>query len=126
MEKEEKKDSRQPKVETEETVESEQSAEVTPDKNIIKSDSTVVVGSSSSNRKSLTGIGTLLLGIAAILGLIINVIFYVYNAKNKEGSEWTSEKIIELVKVVKFENSSQVEKFLQQVEGSPSVMSTLF
>ena len=110
METKRKEDSRQPEMEIEQT-------------NV--PNGTSVIDASTSKRKSLTGIGTLLLGIAAILGIIVSVIFHVYDSKNTEEAGWTSEKILELVKSVRSGDSSQVEESLveeslQEVEKDPN------
>ena len=101
-------------METKQTTEPEQTVNPEKFKDNVPNDKSGR-DTTTSKRKNLGGIGALLIGIAAILTVIITTIFNIYDPDENK-SEWTSDKIIELIRAVKSEESPQLKKSVQKVE----------
>ena len=74
----------------------------------------IVIGKASAgNSKNLTGIGTLLLGIAALLGVIFQVVKFVYKVKSKVDLPYSAEDID------KQNLAEKLDKIQKAVEQNP-------
>ena len=120
------KNARQQGTQTKQTIESEQPKKVIPDEEFRASDSTLGGYDSVGKRKilkriwtfflqNLTGVGTFLLGIAAVLAVIFKVILP--NTLQVEGTFTTSEVVSKLVQIEK--STEEIGESIKRVERDP-------